>query len=141
MIRYHPFLPLLLSVSLFSACSSSGVERSENVAGTYSRTTSISCTGADIDISLLPDGRYAVRGLATWCPDEESGEQGIVHVGELDFAAPLVDSILRYDDVEMGYSVEVKALGNRLEVVENGGEGYHGHNVTFEGSYQRKDGE
>ncbi len=132
---------LLLSAAALwlGGCTQSGI-REPDISGTWSRPTSISCTTADIDISHLSGDRYTVSGIATWCPSEEVGERGGINVGELDFTVPLVDGVLRYEDPEFGYSIELRMTEEGLEVVEEGMVGYHGLNVTFNGTYRRTNG-
>jgi hypothetical protein len=90
---------------------------------------------AELQIHKLGDNRIQVSGLALWGTHRESLSNGV-----LEFEADLVGKVATFvdqTDHEGQYRLQLTFLEEALVVHEQYVIGYHGHNVTFEGVYER----
>jgi hypothetical protein len=126
-------LAISLSVPLLSSLRA-GVAMPENFSGTYTRETANE--SADIKITLLPDGKVQVTGMAFWGTQREYGP----NIGELDFTSGLVNGHIRYSELDgqdMNYALELTFTDTGLTAKEEGSSDNFGLNVSFAGDYKK----
>jgi len=121
-------LPLCMAVLLLAPPANA---RNRDVSGHYERNAEND--QASLDITMLPDDRVKVDGVALWnIKNEKYGP----NLGELKFEAPLKDDTVTWHDAD-GYSVAIHFSRKALDVTEHEVDGHFGHNVTFVGHYLR----
>jgi hypothetical protein len=124
-------LAISLSVPLLSGLRA-GEVMPEDISGTYTRETEDE--SADIKITLLPDGKVQVSGMAFWGTQREYGP----NIGELDFTSALVNGHLRYSELDgqdLNYALELTFTETGLTAKEEGSSDNFGLNVSFAGDY------
>jgi hypothetical protein len=89
---------------------------------------------AEFQISHLGNGIMQVSGLAVWGVAQPS-----THTGSVDFAGDLRDNRLYFADRagDRWYNLELSLGNGQLRALESGSTGYHGMNVSFDGTYRR----
>ena len=89
---------------------------------------------AELDVSVLADGRVRVEGFALWGTSSSTTP----HIGSLGFVAPMDnDSVIFVEEASMGqYRLELAFAPDKL-VAKESGIGNFGMNVSFDGQYQR----
>jgi len=101
------------------------------IAGHYVRQGSQQT--AEFQISHLGNGVMQVSGLAIW------GSQPSTHTGSVDFVGDLRRNRLYFADRmnDRWYNLELTLDKDHLRATEVGSTGYHGTNVSFDGTYHR----
>jgi len=104
-----------------------------NIEGHYIQTGSN--TSSELDIQLLDDGSFQVRGIALWGTTDERGP----NIGVIDFKSELNDGILIFNDKQNDeeYELVLSFKGNKIIAKEKNFPGYFGMNVSFQGEYKR----
>lgn len=89
---------------------------------------------AEIDVSVLPDGRVQVEGFALWGTSSSRSP----HIGDLGFVAPVQNnSVFFLEATPTGeYRLELAFVLDTL-VAKESGIGDFGMNVSFTGKYKR----
>jgi hypothetical protein len=127
-------LAISLSVPLLSGLRA-GEATPEDISGTYTRETEDE--SADIKITLLPDGKVQVTGMAFWGTQREYGP----NMGELDFTSILVNGCIRYAEQNgqtLNYALELTFTEEGLTAKEEGSSDNFGLNVSFAGDYENE---